>query len=105
MQKLLWAVVALWLPLGVHAEVEWYGEIKTGMSVANVKAPHQQRFNRTRVDDFGSHIGLRGAEPLGNGMRAIWQFDTDMPLNSHSGSMREHFRRKKADSVWLPPTP
>ena len=103
MYKILCGLTWLLLPLYAQAQVELYGEIKAGVSVVNTQSA-QSRMNRSTTDDYGSHIGMRGSESLGNGMRAIWQFDTDTPVsNRNTGSMRDYFRQKKDDSLWMRP--
>lgn len=93
MKSLLLLLAAL--PALAAAEVRLYGTIKSGITAAQTKTP-DGRYTRTSVDDLGSHIGLRGSHAIGGGTRAVWDFSSD-DTDSRPESMRERFRRKKAE--------
>ena len=99
MSKSIMVAVLACLPAALSAQVVLYGEIKAGVSAAHVQSGQQSVVRKGTVDDFGSNIGVRGSQDLGNGVRAIWQFKVDTPVsNSNSGSMRDYFRQKKESS-------
>lgn len=77
MKKLsLVMAVALALPALAHADVTVYGTLAAG-----VQSYNNGNQTQTLVDDFGSKIGFKGNEDLGNGLKTIWQvessFDAD----------------------------
>lgn len=70
MKKVLIAALVSALPAAAMAEVVVYGTIKGG--VENVDSGS---VNKTNIADLGSRIGFKGAEDLGNGIKAIWQVE------------------------------
>lgn len=76
MKKTLIALTLATLPVAAMAEVVLYGQIKGGYEVSSAK-----RSNGTRgpwvngIVDYGSRIGFKGQEDLGNGLKAIWQLE------------------------------
>lgn len=85
-------------PMVASADIQLYGNIRSGVSVSQTKIATGDNNTRTAVEDLGSYIGLRGSHPIGNGSKMIWQFEQDTPVGS-SGSMREYFKRKKENST------
>lgn len=87
MRKKLTALVLSALPLAAVADVSLYGEIKAGVEGNNIQLqltepPSQGQTGnkvtkgksriRTKISDFGSFIGFRGSEDLGEGLKAVW---------------------------------
>lgn len=70
MKKVLIAALVSALPAAAMAEVVVYGTIKGG--IENVDSGS---VNQTNIADLGSRIGFKGAEDLGNGIKAIWQVE------------------------------
>lgn len=95
MRKKLTALVLSALPLAAVADVSLYGEIKAGVESNNIqlqltKPPSQGQTGnkvtkgksriRTKISDFGSFIGFRGSEDLGEGLKAVWQLEQDVSV-------------------------
>lgn len=88
------------LPALAAAEVQLYGNIRSGVEVSQTQSGAGRR-SSAAVSDLGSYIGLRGSHPIGGGTRAVWQFEQNTPVG-RSGPMREYFREKKAASLIRP---
>ncbi|WP_127254395.1 porin [Neisseria meningitidis] len=99
MRKKLTALVLSALPLAAVADVSLYGEIKAGVEGRNYQLQltekpsntNAKRGNkvevtkaksriRTRISDFGSFIGFKGSEDLGDGLKAVWQLEQDVSV-------------------------
>ncbi|HEZ4351077.1 TPA: porin [Neisseria meningitidis] len=95
MRKKLTALVLSALPLAAVADVSLYGEIKAGVEGRNYQLqltePPQKNQSqpvvtkaksriRTRISDFGSFIGFKGSEDLGEGLKAVWQLEQDVSV-------------------------
>lgn len=99
MRKKLTALVLSALPLAAVADVSLYGEIKAGVegrnyqlqlteksSNTNAKTSNKVEVTkaksriRTRISDFGSFIGFKGSEDLGDGLKAVWQLEQDVSV-------------------------
>lgn len=95
MRKKLTALVLSALPLAAVADVSLYGEIKAGVEGRNIQLqltepPSQGQTGnkvtkaksriRTKVSDFGSFIGFKGSEDLGDGLKAVWQLEQDVSV-------------------------
>ncbi|HEZ4684295.1 TPA: porin [Neisseria meningitidis] len=104
MRKKLTALVLSALPLAAVADVSLYGEIKAGVEgrnyqlqlteaqAANGGARGQVKVTkvtkvtkaksriRTKISDFGSFIGFKGSEDLGEGLKAVWQLEQDVSV-------------------------
>lgn len=83
MKKTLIALALVSLPVAASAEVILYGQIKAG---AEYTESFEDGGNRSRHDfalaDFGSRIGFKGSEDLGNGLKAIWQFEQGVHIGT-----------------------
>ena len=83
MKKTLIALSLAALSSAAMADVTLYGTIKAGVETAQVK--HKKRtgnvttttknHTETAIADFGSRIGFKGHENLGNGLNAIWKVE------------------------------
>lgn len=82
------------LSFSATAEVRLYGELKSGVEAARVKSGGVSA-TRSGVNDFGSHIGLRGSHPIGGGNNVLFQVEQDAPVGSRSLSR----------TVWRNPAP
>lgn len=95
MRKKLTALVLSALPLAAVADVSLYGEIKAGVEGRNyqlqlTEPPPKNQSQpvvtkaksriRTKISDFGSFIGFRGSEDLGEGLKAVWQLEQDVSV-------------------------
>ncbi|OSI33862.1 porin [Neisseria dumasiana] len=85
-------------PMAASADIQLYGNIRSGVSVSQTKIATGGNNTRTAVEDLGSYVGFRGSHAIGGGSKVIWQFEQDTPVGS-SGSMREYFKRKKENST------
>lgn len=108
MRKKLTALVLSALPLAAVADVSLYGEIKAGVEGRNIQlqlteplqniqqpqvAKRKSRI-RTKISDFGSFIGFKGSEDLGEGLKAVWQLEQDVSVAGGGASQwgnRESF--------------
>ncbi|OSI09989.1 porin [Neisseria zoodegmatis] len=95
--KILFTLIAL-VPITVSADIQLYGNIRSGVSVSQTKIATGGNNTRTAVEDLGSYVGFRGSHAIGGGSKVIWQFEQDTPVGS-SGSMREYFKRKKENGT------
>lgn len=99
MRKKLTALVLSALPLAAVADVSLYGEIKAGVEGRNIQAQLTEQLQvtngvqgnqvkvtkaksriRTKISDFGSFIGFKGSEDLGEGLKAVWQLEQDVSV-------------------------
>lgn len=96
------------LPLAAVADVSLYGEIKAGVEgrniqlqltepLQNIQQPQVTKRKsriRTKISDFGSFIGFKGSEDLGEGLKAVWQLEQDVSVAGGGASQwgnRESF--------------
>ncbi|HEZ4662532.1 TPA: porin [Neisseria meningitidis] len=113
MRKKLTALVLSALPLAAVADVSLYGEIKAGVEGRNIQAQLTEQLQvtngvqgnqvkvtkaksriRTKISDFGSFIGFKGSEDLGEGLKAVWQLEQDVSVAGGGASQwgnRESF--------------
>ena len=89
MKKSLIALTLAALPVAAMADVTLYGQIKAGVEVSKVKLGEQTaaKLSRekssktaTEIADFGSRIGFKGHEHLGNNLNAIWQVEQNTSI-------------------------
>lgn len=62
------------------ANVDIYGQMN--VSVDNVDSSNTER--RSRVSSNNTHLGFKGAEDLGGGLSAIWQFEYALQLDQQA---------------------
>ena len=102
MKKSLIALTLAALPVAAMADVTLYGQIKAGVEVSKVKlgektaeALEKTRSSKTATEiaDFGSRIGFKGHEHLGNNLNAIWQVEqsTSIAGGDKEWASRESF--------------
>lgn len=82
MKKTLIALALTALPVAAMADVTLYGQIKGGLEYTKT---NQSGNSLTNINDWGSRIGFKGEEDLGNGLKAIWQVEQSVSLDSRSG--------------------
>ncbi|EMS2347312.1 porin [Neisseria gonorrhoeae] len=79
MKKSLIALTLAALPVAATADVTLYGAIKAGVqtyrSVEHRKGKVVGVETGSEISDFGSKIGFKGQEDLGNGLKAVWQLE------------------------------
>ena len=89
MKKSLIALTLAALPVVAMADVTLYGQIKAGVEVSKVKLGEQTAAKlghekssktATEIADFGSRIGFKGHEHLGNNLNAIWQVEQNTSI-------------------------
>ena len=89
MKKSLIALTLAALPVAAMADVTLYGQIKAGVEVSKVKLGKktaeelkfaQSSKTATEIADFGSRIGFKGHEHLGNNLNAIWQVEQNTSI-------------------------
>ncbi|MGN6738156.1 trimeric porin PorB [Neisseria sp. P0022.S007] len=102
MKKSLIALTLAALPVAAMADVTLYGQIKAGVEVSKVKLGKktaeelkfaQSSKTATEIADFGSRIGFKGHEHLGNNLNAIWQVEqsTSIAGGDKEWASRESF--------------
>ncbi|EPI0128920.1 trimeric porin PorB.IB [Neisseria gonorrhoeae] len=79
MKKSLIALTLAALPVAATADVTLYGAIKAGVQTYR-SVEHQEGKvvgvgTGSEISDFGSKIGFKGQEDLGNGLKAVWQLE------------------------------
>ena len=80
MKKSLIALTLAALPVAAMADVTLYGQIKAGVDISKVKTGkfskvQEGKKTATEIADYGSRIGFKGHEHLGNNLNAIWQVE------------------------------
>ena len=80
MKKTLIALALTALPVAAMADVVLYGQIKGGLGVTFQDGNNSQDGTITQMEDYGSRIGFKGEEDLGNGLKAIWQVEQRVSL-------------------------
>lgn len=79
MKKSLIALTLAALPVAAMADVTLYGTIKAGVetyrTVKHTDGKVTEVKTGSEIADFGSKIGFKGQEDLGNGLKAIWQLE------------------------------
>ena len=78
MKKTLIALALTALPVAAMADVVLYGQIKGGVGVTFADGDNDGSV--TQMEDYGSRIGFKGEEDLGNGLKAIWQVEQRVSL-------------------------
>jgi predicted porin len=86
MKKTLIALALTTLPVAAMAEVVLYGQMKAGYEVNSSKVTGEDRDPYLNgIADYGSRIGVKGSEDLGNGLKAIWQVESRIHLGHSNG--------------------
>ena len=79
MKKTLIALSLAALSTAAMADVTLYGTIKAGVETGQTKVKTttttEKSHTVTQIADFGSRIGFKGHENLGNGLNAIWKVE------------------------------
>ena len=97
MKKSLIALTLAALPVAAMADVTLYGQIKAGVEVSQQKLKKNgvstKKKVATEIADYGSRIGFKGHEHLGNNLNAIWQVEQNTSIaGGNSGfANRESF--------------
>lgn len=100
MKKTLISLAIAGLPLVAMADVTLYGNIKMGVETSMVDSAYSDgEVNRTNIDDLGSYIGFKGTEDLGGDLKAMWQVETRLSIDSATngangqsfGTLRDSF--------------
>ncbi len=101
MKKSLIALTLAALPVAAMADVTLYGQVKAGVEISQVKvkkagtngAKETKTKTATEIADYGSRIGFKGHEHLGNNLNAIWQVEQNTSIaGGNSGfANRESF--------------
>ncbi len=82
MKKTLIALTLATLPVAAMAEVVLYGQIKAGYEFNSTKVTNNDRTPwQNGIVDYGSRIGFKGKEDLGNGLNAIWQVEQKVTID------------------------
>ena len=91
MKKSLIALTLAALPVAAMADVTLYGTVKAGVEVSRTKHTYADGENQpivttkdrvaTEITDFGSRIGFKGHEHLGNNLNAIWQVEQNASID------------------------
>ena len=96
MKKTLIALTLAALPVAASADVILYGQIKAGVEVSQTKTKvngvETKSDTGSEIADFGSRIGFKGHEHLGNNLNAIWQVENNVNVaGGGSWAGRESF--------------
>ncbi|EOF9166204.1 trimeric porin PorB.IB [Neisseria gonorrhoeae] len=79
MKKSLIALTLAALPVAATADVTLYGAIKAGVQTYRSVEHRDGKVvgvgTGSEISDFGSKIGFKGQEDLGNGLKAVWQLE------------------------------
>ncbi|MDO4433037.1 MAG: porin [Alysiella sp.] len=82
MKKTLIALTLAALPVAASADVVLYGQIKGGVEVTKVKG---EKGTTTNIVDYGSRIGFKGSEQIGDNLKAIWQLEQRVDIAGTAG--------------------
>lgn len=99
MKKTLIALALTALPVAAMADVTLYGQIKGGLEYTKT---NQSGNSITNINDWGSRIGFKGEEDLGNGLKAIWQVEQSVSLDKKSGKNSQWASRDSFIGVATP---
>lgn len=69
-------------------------QVTNGVQGNQVKVTKAKSRIRTKISDFGSFIGFKGSEDLGEGLKAVWQLEQDVSVAGGGASQwgnRESF--------------
>ena len=80
---------AFGVPAAAVAQVEIYGRANVfvdSYSATGSAAPATDFKSRTRVNDQGSRLGVRGREDLGRGLRAVYQIESGVNIDTGSST-------------------
>ena len=81
MKKSLIALTLAALPVAAMADVTLYGSVKAGVEASRSKENGVKSKTATEIADFGSKIGFKGHEHLGNNLNAIWQVEQNASID------------------------
>ncbi|MGF6148693.1 Porin [Kingella potus] len=88
MKKTLIALSLFGLSSAAMADVTLYGQVKAGVEVSQTKVRENGRTTKnhtiTQLADFGSRIGFKGHENLGNGLNVIWKVESRTSVAGNS---------------------
>lgn len=92
MNKKLIALALTALPVAAMADVTVYGAIKGAVENDKIKG----KASENRVQDYGSRIGFKGSEDLGNGLKGIWQVETGVNIDGTGSTVKDN----KVNNGW-----
>lgn len=99
MKKTLISLAIAGLPLVAMADVTLYGEIKMGVETSK---HDESGVTRSNIDDLGSLIGFKGTEDLGGDLKAMWQVETRLSIDSaKEGANGKSFGRLRDSFIGL----
>lgn len=81
MKKTLIALSLAAVSSAAFADVTIYGQVKAGVEVTKVETATSETKVVTNLNDFGSRIGFKGHEALGDGLNAIWKVESSTPVS------------------------
>lgn len=88
MKKTLLTLAVCTLPLAASADVVLYGQIKSSISVGQVKikgsSGTEKSATATSINDNSSRIGFKGSENLGGDLKAVWQVEQKTAITGGS---------------------
>lgn len=86
MQKKLIALAvaaAAAAPVFAQSNVTIYGQVRVSVDHFDMQAANSDRWT---VSDQASRIGFKGAEDLGNGLKAVWQWESNLNNTSNAAA-------------------
>lgn len=81
MKKTLIALSLAAVSSAAFADVTIYGQVKAGVEVTKLENATSETKVVTNLNDFGSRIGFKGHEALGDGLNAIWKVESSTPVS------------------------
>lgn len=101
MKKTLIALSLAALPVAAMADVTLYGQVKAGVAVQKNSAKVDdvtvvKGDVTTGLVDFGSRIGFKGKEDLGNGVAAIWKLENGFSVAGGADSTSSGWNGREA---------
>jgi len=90
MKKTILALAVAALPVAAFADVTVYGKA----NVALQQADEGTSYSQIELVSNASRIGLKGGEDLGNGLKAIYQFEYQTNVDDGKGGKTETFGQR-----------
>ena len=76
------------VPAPAHAQSALlYGQLNLTLEYVSGRSPSGDVPRSQRLSSNASRFGLRGAEPFGRGLVAIWQIESSLPIDTGAGRL------------------
>jgi predicted porin len=83
---------ALVAPAAAMADATLYGKMHVALDYIDV----ENGYDGWDLNSYSSRLGVKGSEDLGNGLKAIYQIELDVPISNRTGTV---FDADRGDSI------